>query len=357
MDLLHTITRLSHEFGSADYVKGGGGNTSVKSADTLWVKPSGTTLGGLTPERFVALDRAKLARLYAAEPPAEPAAREALVKDLMTAAVRPDSSGRPSVEAPLHDSFSATYVVHTHPTLVNGLTCSRDGAEAAQRLFPDALWVEYIDPGYTLCMDVRRAVLDWKQAHGREPGMVLLKNHGVFVAGQTPDEIRAHYTELMDTLGAYYEEAGLPMALHLGPVPDPDELRAVGEAVQPLLADGETVHVAAAGRFETVEGPLTPDHIVYAKSTPYKGPLNTADLDAFRAQHGWWPRVVETPTGVFGIGLSDQASELALELALDAAVVAQLAPGFGGVEFMTDAARDFIDHWEVEAYRRQQMSC
>lgn len=46
MARLQTITALSHEFGTADYVKGGGGNTSCKDETTLWVKPSGTTLGG-----------------------------------------------------------------------------------------------------------------------------------------------------------------------------------------------------------------------------------------------------------------------------------------------------------------------
>jgi hypothetical protein len=81
MTILDTITRLSHTFGTADYVKAGGGNTSCKDERTLWVKPSGTTLAGLKPETFVAMDRASLAKLYAAETPAEPAAREELVKD------------------------------------------------------------------------------------------------------------------------------------------------------------------------------------------------------------------------------------------------------------------------------------
>ena len=106
MSILDAITELSHEFGSTDYVKGGGGNTSCKDVDTLWVKPSGTTLAAMTSETFVALDRAKIAPLFAAATPADPAAREALVKDIMAAAVKPGSSGRPSVEAPLHESHA-----------------------------------------------------------------------------------------------------------------------------------------------------------------------------------------------------------------------------------------------------------
>ena len=87
MNNLDTITALSHEFGTHDYVRGGGGNSSVKDASTLWVKPSGMTLAGMTPESFVAMDRAKINALHDAEAPADAAEREELVKDLMAAAV------------------------------------------------------------------------------------------------------------------------------------------------------------------------------------------------------------------------------------------------------------------------------
>jgi len=75
LDILQTITDLSHEFGTADYVRGGGGNTSCKNERTLWVKPSGTTLATLTPQTFVALDRKKLSDLFHIQTPADSSAR------------------------------------------------------------------------------------------------------------------------------------------------------------------------------------------------------------------------------------------------------------------------------------------
>jgi len=51
-DLLNTIAQLSREFGTPDYVLGGGGNTSCKDEATVWVKPSGTVLGELKPGGF-----------------------------------------------------------------------------------------------------------------------------------------------------------------------------------------------------------------------------------------------------------------------------------------------------------------
>ncbi|SVB75886.1 uncharacterized protein METZ01_LOCUS228740, partial [marine metagenome] len=49
-------------------------------------------------------------------------------------------------------------------------------------------------------------------------------------------------------------------------------------------------------------------------------------------------------------------AELALELAQDGAQVMQLAGAFGGIDYMTDRAREFIENWEVESYRQSVAS-
>ena len=98
---LMDMARLSHRLGGSDYVKGGGGNTSFKDPSTLWIKPSGIALWQVTPQNVVALDRRRLAALYDVAPPTEVAAREAVVRDAMAAAVIDAERGRPSVESPL----------------------------------------------------------------------------------------------------------------------------------------------------------------------------------------------------------------------------------------------------------------
>lgn len=354
MGILETITELSHAFGTAEYVKAGGGNTSCKTADTLWVKPSGTTLAGLTPATFVAMDRAVLARLYAAAAPEDPAAREELVKDMMAAAVKPETPGRASVEAPLHETISARYVVHTHPAAVNGLTCAVGGRAAAARLFPDALWMPYVDPGYTLCMAVRKAILAYKAERGVEPSLLFLENHGVFVAGDTEEAIRATYARVMDTLKTAYAAAGLSTEVHVGGKPSESLIAGWRQ----VLAEGlgaEGAAVAVSGRFDPGSGPISPDHIVYAKSYPFDGVLTAENLRAFKSVRGYAPRVVLADSAVLGVGATDKSAALALELALDGARVVQLARGFGGVQYLSDRARGFIENWEVESYRSKQV--
>ena len=353
MDILSTITELSHAFGTDEYVKAGGGNTSCKTADTLWVKPSGTTLSGLKPETFVAMDRKLLGRLYATETPGDPAAREELVKQMMAAAVKPETPGRASVEAPLHDSLSARFVVHTHPACVNGLTCAIGGRQAAKRLFPEALWMPYVDPGYTLCMAVRRAIAAYRSAHGCEPSLLFLENHGVFVAGDTADEIRAVYARVMKTLRGTYAECGIKETVDVGRAPGENELDGWRKVLSAGLGS-DAVSVAGSGRFEIGSGPISPDHIVYSKSYPFEGVLTSENLCAFKEERGYSPRVVVTDTAVLGVGSSPKAAALALELAKDGALVRKLARAFGGLRYLSDVSRGFIENWEVESYRSKQ---
>jgi rhamnose utilization protein RhaD (predicted bifunctional aldolase and dehydrogenase) len=353
-ELLDQITVLSHEFGSTDYVRGGGGNTSVKTDDTLWVKPSGTTLKDLQPDSFVALDRAKLSTLYDITPPADASAREAVVKDVMAKAVLPDSSGRPSVEAPLHDSLSAAFVVHTHPALVNGMTCAKKGKAACEKLFPHALWLDYIDPGYTLCMQVREEIKRFKENTGAEPNLIFLKNHGLFVAGNTPQQIRQSYDVIITKLKEKYQQAGISTELKIGPAPDESYRQAARQQIRKVYGD-DSLCIAAAGSTSLPNGPVSPDHIVYAKSYYLLTEPTTEAVSIFEQKHGYKPYVIAFDDAVYGVGPTEKKAALALELALDAARVCQLANAFGGIDTMTDRAREFIENWEVESYRSKQM--
>jgi rhamnose utilization protein RhaD (predicted bifunctional aldolase and dehydrogenase) len=350
MTELETIVALSHEFGSEDYVRGGGGNTSVKTESTLWVKPSGTTLAGLTTETFVAMTRAKINELYETKTPSEASAREELVKNLMAEAVENDA-GRPSVEAPLHNVFEAKFVVHTHPARVNGLTCAKGGKEACERLFPDALWVEYIDPGYTLCMEVRERIKQYKAANGKEPALLVLQNHGIFISGDTPDEIRALYAQFMNTLKQEYSKAGISQSLEVNEVPESPETE---EQIKQLFG-ADAAYISSSGIFVYAPGPITPDHLVYSKAFPFSTELTSEIIAKYIAERGYTPKVVVAGDRVYGIGNSQRNADLALELAQDGALVMKLNEAFGGINYMTDAHREFIENWEIESYRAKQV--
>ena len=351
---LEQIVELSHKYGVADYVKGGGGNTSYKDAKTMWVKPSGTTLIAIKAEDFVAMDRAKLATLNDVTPPTDSAEREALIKEYMLNAKLDPNSGRPSVEAPLHNSLNTAFVVHTHPAVVNGMTCGVNGKDACKELFPEALWIEYVDPGYTLCMQVQKDIEAYKAKQGNEPSIIFLDNHGVFISGGTPDDIADLYDKIMSALNEKYKAAGLSTEFAVRPLPDKDKQNAAIDLIKENYPD-KNVCIEVSGNFAVPQGPISPDHIVYAKSYILQQTPDKQAIADFQQKHGYLPNVIAWDNMVFGIGATEKKASLALEFDQDGALVTQLTEAFGGIEYLTDSSREFIENWEVESYRSKQL--
>lgn len=351
---LEQIVRISHKFGIADYVKGGGGNTSYKDKDTIWVKPSGTTLVSIAAEDFVAMDREKLNKLNDVTPPTDPTERESLVKEYMLNAKLNPNSSRPTVEAPLHNTLNAAFVVHAHPAVVNGMTCAVNGAKVAQELFPQALWINYTDPGYTLCMKVRDEINNYNAKFGKEPSVLLLDNHGIFVAAENSQEINDLFDNVMSVLSNQYKSAGISTELEIGALPDNDKRESKIEFIKEYYQQ-DGISIAVSGNFDVPQGPISPDHIVYSKSYIFSGTPDRDALAEFQKKHGYLPNVIAWDDMVFGIGATENKASLALEFAQDGALVSQLAKAFGGIEYLSDSSREFIENWEAESYRSKQL--
>jgi NAD(P)-dependent dehydrogenase (short-subunit alcohol dehydrogenase family)/rhamnose utilization protein RhaD (predicted bifunctional aldolase and dehydrogenase) len=353
---LQNIAQLSQLYGADPaFVFLGGGNTSVKDDKTLYIKPSGVALATIQPEQFLAMERQAIGALFTTPLPEDATGREAAAKAIMDAAVRPLGAGRPSVEAPVHEVIDYSYVVHLHPTLVNGMTCAEKGREACAELFPEALWLDYCDPGCTLAFVVKEALDAVKERDGKQPRLIFLQNHGVFVGADSADEIRRLYGHIMERLSAAYAQAGVAMEEEPLPEASWDSLLANAPALRTLLgtADARAVlHCLGVG--EAQGGPLTPDHVVYAKSFAYRGAASAAGLAAFAAEKGYQPKVVEVPgEALFSVGDSlKDARAVAVALA-NARQVQALTAAFGGAHFLNERQYRFIEEWEVESYRRK----
>ena len=91
------LIEISRFYGADNrFVIAGGGNTSYKSADKLWVKASGSSLATISEDGFAVLDRSKLKVLSERSYSADSATREEQVKNDLTAACI-STGKRPSV--------------------------------------------------------------------------------------------------------------------------------------------------------------------------------------------------------------------------------------------------------------------
>ena len=200
---LSILVKMSNTYGSNPaYVLAGGGNTSVKDDTTLYVKGSGTQLATIKAEEFVKMDRARLNEIMKTEYPADDVKREsAYLADVMAAVTDEDKTKRPSVEALLHNLFAYTYVLHVHPTLINGLTCGKGAKALCEELLgKDVLWIDICKPGYTLARICFEKMNAYKEETGKDVQVLLLQNHGIFVAADTVEEIGVLFDSVIEKL-------------------------------------------------------------------------------------------------------------------------------------------------------------
>ena len=374
---LKEIAEISREYGTdTRYVIAGGGNTSFKDDKHLYVKASGHALATIEEDGFVKMERALLQQIWTREYPADAEKREAVaLADLMAARSKDQADKRPSVESLLHEAFPQTFVVHTHPALVNGITCSREGKTAADRLFGNrALWIPLVNPGYVLAVTIKGALEKHLAEFGQHPEYILLQNHGVFIASDTIGGIKSRYASLFTTITDNLEKGpdDAASAVNATDVKTAVELireafnrtgGAVGDDLEIRFSSSmELLNLSAdASTFAPVSSSYTPDHIVYcghkALFVESGGMTPSAFLplvEGFLRSEGVLPKtIVVSGVGVFGCGRTGKGAENAVQLFNDAVRVAVYAESFGGYQFMTPDQIAFIRGWEVENYRSE----
>ena len=369
MRQIEDLIAISRKFGQdSRFVIAGGGNTSYKDENRLWVKASGHALATITEDGFAVLDRTLLNEMGEKAYNEDTAIREEQVKnDLAVACVTKDR--RPSVETSLHNCMGFAFVVHLHPTLVNGLMCSANAEAACGEIFPEALYIEYTDPGYTLFKKVYDRINAYKAANGKEPQVIFLQNHGIFVVGDTTAEIEGIYSEILGKLEA--KVAALPEG---GSEVSPTVTDVIPAIRQMLSRSGrglKTLKVTKNalvdyfldGSREKIAAPFTPDIIVYCKSAYIfidaesdEEILKQAEekIEAFAAEKGYTPKVLLIKgVGLVAVGDNFKNAQIITDVFTDAMKVAFYAQSFGGEHPMEKAWIDFIDNWEVENYRRK----
>ena len=362
---IEQLIAVSQLFGKNPlYVIAGGGNTSYKTDDKLWIKASGSALATIDESGFVCLSREGLAKISDKVYSDDSTVREEEVKNDLNVSILYPKEKRPSVETSLHEIIDYSFVVHTHPTLVNALMCAVDAEDKCKEIFGDeALFIEYTDPGYILFKKVYELIKAFKSEKGYCPKTIFLENHGVFVAADTTEEISDIYASINTKLQALVKTA-LP-SFETKELPElfvtyvAGNFPLEGAIAKLFTSDLIAKYTCCADSFTTVDTAFTPDGIVYCKAKYPFVPESDAEAivaaaNAFKAKHGFPPKVMAIKgQGVLVVEDSEKSVNTVLEVYTDMLKIAFYAADFGGSKAMTDEQIAFIDNWEVENYRRK----
>ncbi len=254
---------------SQDLVLHGGGNTSVKIDNLLYVKGSGWNLDTIEKEGFPAVDLDVLKEM---------AERDSLTDTQMVAeqkeAMLDKSAPNPSIEAILHAIIPFKYVDHTHADAVVTITNTPNGKKLIEDLYgKNMLIIDYVMPGFILAKKIYEETKDinWNKLDG-----IILLNHGVF---SFDNDAKVSYEKMIDIVTKAEEFLGdLKVPETITDI-EPEILKMLEERVSNLRrTDIKTTVIDSdlARYFSTFEnldsilhkGPLTPEHVIRTKPFP-----------------------------------------------------------------------------------------
>lgn len=257
---------------SADLVLHGGGNTSVKIDDTLYVKGSGWNLetieeAGFSPVDLQVLkDMAKLDALSDSD----------MVSQQRAALKNPDAPN-PSVEAILHAIIPFDFVDHTHTDAVVTISNTPNGEKILKDIYgPKMVFIDYVMPGFDLAKFIydQTVNVDWSNVDG-----ILLLNHGLFTFDNDAKVSYEKMINLVNKAENYITKNTILPTEEIAIKADPKMLKALQVAVSKLRGCDISIKVIdtpIAAAFSNLDnayayfdkGELTPEHVIRIKPFP-----------------------------------------------------------------------------------------
>lgn len=189
MNDLKNFIELSHYAGNRwDLVQAGGGNTSVKIDNIMYIKASGFLLAELNEDLGVAkVDLDKIKRITKDDKivnAVNKKEREIITADQVNNATL-SKEYKPSIETLLH-SLLDKFVLHTHAVVANLILVQQNWIEKLKVLFPDAIFVNYQTPGIELAIELEKQL---QNKSNNQTKIIFLQNHGVIISSNSHKEI------------------------------------------------------------------------------------------------------------------------------------------------------------------------
>lgn len=183
IELLHLKT-LSKTCGERfDLVQSGGGNTSVKVDNFMFIKSSGINLTDVKENTgYVMINNCNLLNDLSNN----------IVKNIVDYNVIGKQRG--SIETYMH-SVLKKYTLHLHPIQVNKILILKNSKNIIKELFPESLFIDYTTPGIKVYNEIK---LNYK---GEE--IIFLDNHGLIITTNKYDNINYILNNVIDICDKY----------------------------------------------------------------------------------------------------------------------------------------------------------
>jgi rhamnose utilization protein RhaD (predicted bifunctional aldolase and dehydrogenase) len=380
---LAELIKISRETGiDPNLVQGGGGNTSVKTADGkyMYIKASGTALKDMNQKQ--GWRRMRLGPVLAilkdkSLPKMDASTREPRVVNLLLDACDDNikTIARPSVEAHLHACLNKC-VIHLHPSAAGAYHNAKNGRAKLQRMFknesPPLLWVPYTDPGYMLAKRIALLVDRYQRQFGKSPEILFLHKHGLFITAKTAEGALRLVRRVIKRCNSNLRQPKAVIAKSVGQ----EEIgnvklciergysEATGEDTPIWYYYNDAIEDFMRQRDarKMLSGSLTPDELVYANG-PAMWVETARESQSIARRLKRQIKRGRKPSAAFlvkGVGLfvagNEKIAPTVRDIVLYSIFIRTNAYRMGGILTLNKRQEDFINNWESEAFRKKLVS-
>ena len=189
------FVKLSSYIGERfDLVQAGGGNTSFKFNDIMYIKSSGCNLSDIHPNKNcvgVNYKNIKNNLIDTNFDNIDKKDRENKSKYIVDQSIYFLKQYKPSIETTLH-TLTKTFTVHIHPIQFNLISALPNCEKILNNLFQKCCIIEYFTPGIDVTIELFKKY--------NNENIIFLKNHGVVFSSDTVEEMYSLINDTMNKL-------------------------------------------------------------------------------------------------------------------------------------------------------------
>jgi len=356
----------SNLLGSDDtLVLHGGGNTSLKKDDILYVKGSGWDLSSIKREGFAPVKLQPLKELAKLK-----SLNDSDMLRLQREAMTDETAPNPSVEAILHAIIPYKFVDHTHADAIVTISNSLKGEELIKKLFPNFLIVPYVMPGFVLAKKVYEMSkdLNWDKTEG-----IILHHHGIFTFD---DDAKNSYDKMIKAVKKAEDFLDKNAKIKLPEIKPIDfDINTLQEIISKEKGYKVTVKIDQSKEalfYSTLEeeklrrGVLTPEHIIRTKREPLVLKKNDdiqKKIDSYKKEYqGYFNRfkkdeIMLNPApnyaviegfGIVIFGKNEKEANIIKDIVSHTAKAILRADRLGGYKSISLKESFEMEYWELE---------
>lgn len=353
-EALDALIKMSKYAGQRfDLVQAGGGNTSVKFGDKMYIKASGYLLSELsrntghtivqTPKVLQILEDEEV--LSISDKKKKDAAAS---KKLQLAKV--SDGPRPSIETYLH-ALLYKYTLHVHSISVNLFTSHQNGQQELRELDSEALYVRYETPGIELALELKTQMEAYHTKVGSLPHVIFLQNHGLIVSSNDYSDIEAMNEKVVI---AAEKKAGVDFSRYRDTTKLAKSYNDVfgQDHIAYLTEDSTILKLLNETNAAALKKPFSPDGYVFCGYTVLNiDDLNTNIFRKYQGQYFDAPKVLRYKGLPYIIASDLKKAKMIEDVLKNNLLIANTLDA--NLQFLEDSEISYLGNWEAEKYRQK----